>query len=159
MVKYKLIMRSYPQKKHISKSPSETKNLGEILAKIILDQKKNDPRVFALQGDLGSGKTTFIQGLAKGLGIKEKILSPTFVIMKKIKIPKTKKNLYHLDCYRLEGIKDLKALNFEEILSSPNNLVFLEWPEKIKKALPSNTFWIKFKNIEENTREISFKHA
>lgn len=148
---------SYPPKKYLSLSAIQTKNLGEILASEIIRDYKNAPKVFALKGDLGAGKTTFMQGIAKGFKIKEKVLSPTFVVMKKFKLSAPFKNLYHLDCYRLEGKKDLEALNFSEIISDPQNLVFLEWPEKIKSALPKNTLWIEFGHKNLDKREICVK--
>ena len=113
----------------------------------------------ALQGELGSGKTTFIQGLGEALGIKEKILSPTFVIMKHFNILTFKhfNNLYHLDCYRLESAKDLAELGLVEILAGKNNLVVIEWAERIASILPVDTVWLVFKHKGGETREIELK--
>jgi tRNA threonylcarbamoyladenosine biosynthesis protein TsaE len=88
------------QKKIITKSAEETQKLGKKIAGEMKSRKT--AVVLGLQGDLGSGKTTFLQGFARGLNIKEKILSPTFVIMKKFQAPTQNfKYLYHLDCYRI----------------------------------------------------------
>jgi len=130
----------------LTKSSSQTKKLGE---KTALNRKAS---VFALIGDLGSGKTTFAQGFAKGLGIKDKILSPTFVIMKKYD------HFYHIDCYRIENKKELLDLGFKEIISNPKNVVIIEWAEKIKSILPKDTVFIEFKFVNMNTREISWKN-
>lgn len=130
----------------VTKSAKETKKKGEFLAQEIIKSKKAS--IIGLEGELGSGKTTFIQGLAKGLGIKERITSPTFVIFKKFKLGSVPhlKYFYHIDCYRLNSPQDLLDLGFKEIISQPN-LVVIEWAEKIKKILPKDTFWIKFEYL------------
>ena len=144
-------------KKYTTNSYKQTQKLGEKLAtEILLSQTSQKTAVvLALKGNLGGGKTTFLQGFAKGLGIKEKITSPTFVIMKHFKFKKI--NFYHFDCYRLKTAKDILELDFKEIISNPENIVALEWPEKIKKVLSKDTVLIEFKFINENTREIKFK--
>ena len=140
--------------KVITKSAEETQDLAKKLAGDVL--KSQAPRVIALEGELGGGKTTFLQGFAKGLGVKEKILSPTFNIFKKYKFQNQNlKFLYHMDCYRLQSVKDLEVLGFQEIISDPQNIVAIEWASKIKKALPKNTLHIKFKFIDNTSRNIS----
>ena len=134
--------------KFLTKSDEETKNLASKIA------KESKSTIFALTGDLGAGKTTFVQGFAKGLGIKEKIISPTFVLIREHKIPNSRKVLFHIDLYRLDYEKQLKYLGLEEILSNPNNVVLIEWAEKAVKLLPKNTVWIKFKVIYGDKREI-----
>ena len=170
-------------KKFISKSVRSTKEIAAKFAGQILRSRLQSNRgstmksgqkpsksavVLALQGELGSGKTTFLQGFAKGLGIKEKILSPTFIVMKKFKIPKKisiayslrpqgvcYKYFFHFDCYRLNSEKDLEGLGFKEIISNPQNIVAIEWPEKIKSLLPKNKISIKFKHINKTTRNLT----
>lgn len=143
-----------------SLSPRETRKLGKIFAKKILDcidreEYKNKAMVLALKGDLGGGKTTFVQGFAKGLGIEQRILSPTFVIMKRYKIPVIKnKYLVHIDCYRLNSDKDLESIGFLKMLKDPKNIVVIEWAEKIKKILPSHTIWINFEFVDLKKRRI-----
>jgi tRNA threonylcarbamoyladenosine biosynthesis protein TsaE len=139
-------------------SAKETKELAKKFAENILNIKKTEKAfVVALKGDLGGGKTTFIQGLAKGLGIKEKVNSPTFNILKIYKLKnKNYKFFYHFDCYRIEKKKEMSALGFEGIISDPQNIVAIEWAEKIKTLLPKNIQWIKFNFIDENTRKINF---
>lgn len=111
--------------------------------------------ILGLIGELGSGKTTFLKGFAKGLGIKEKILSPTFIIMKRFSISHSFfRNFYHFDCYRIEKPKELLILGFEKIISDPKNIICLEWAEKIKKILPQNNLIIKFDFINSKTRKI-----
>jgi tRNA threonylcarbamoyladenosine biosynthesis protein TsaE len=139
-------------KKYTTKSCKQTQKLGEKFAKeIIKNDSQKEAVVLGLQGNLGGGKTTFLQGFAKGLGIKEKILSPTFVIMKRFG------NFYHIDCYRLKNEKDILELDFEKISLDPENIIAIEWPEKIKKILPKSMILIKLKFIDKYKREITFK--
>ena len=140
--------------KHITNSVSETKKLGEVLAKKIIKKAPTKKAVIVgLEGELGAGKTTFLQGFAKGLGIKEKILSPTFILIKKFPISKFK-NFYHIDCYRIRKPKELVDLGLKEILSNPQNIVAVEWVENIKKLLPPKIISIQFKFLDKNKRKI-----
>lgn len=139
----------------ITDSPKQTQKIAELLIKTLITTK-NYPTVFCLHGNLGAGKTTFIQGVAKALNIKEKITSPTFVLMKNFPLDKKLSftNLYHFDCYRFDKPEEVLVLNFKEIIKNPKNLVFIEWPERIKKFIPKNAVWINFKVIGKNKREI-----
>ena len=110
--------------------------------------------VIALSGELGAGKTTFVQGFAEGLNIKDKIISPTFVLVRQHKIPKSKNILFHLDLYRLENIKDIQNLGISDFLVNPNNIVLVEWAEKAKKILPQKITTITITTLNETTREI-----
>lgn len=133
---------------YITNSEKETKKLAKSLAKDF------EGRVIALSGELGAGKTTFVQGFAKGLGIKEKIISPTFVLIRQHKIPKSSKTLYHIDLYRLKGAEDLKELGLEEILSNPNAIILIEWPEKMEQLLAKNTVKITITTKSNHERII-----
>ncbi|MBC8295656.1 MAG: tRNA (adenosine(37)-N6)-threonylcarbamoyltransferase complex ATPase subunit type 1 TsaE [Pelagibacterales bacterium] len=136
----------------ITKSAGETQKVGRFLAGEIKKEKRVEGKavIIALEGDLGGGKTTFVQGFAKGLGIKDKITSPTFVIFKKYDF------FYHIDCYRIKD-KDLLELDFNEIINNYKNIVIIEWAEKIKKILPKNTLWMKFEYLDKNKRKIIIK--
>ncbi len=164
-------------------SSTQTKKIAGLLAKEILASSSHfcNALVLALVGNLGSGKTTFIQGFLRGLGIKNKITSPTFVIAKKYKFPSfasinsgftsngkvmagkktiNYKRAWHFDCYRIRKPTELFNLGFKEILSDPENIILIEWPEVIKKVLPKNSIWIKFKHGEkENKRTINFRNV
>ncbi|MDD4995200.1 MAG: tRNA (adenosine(37)-N6)-threonylcarbamoyltransferase complex ATPase subunit type 1 TsaE [Patescibacteria group bacterium] len=106
--------------------------------------------VLALAGDLGSGKTTFVKGLARALGVKETVTSPTFVLLKpyqtKIQNPKSKiQNLIHVDAYRIEKGEELIFVGLDEFFESPDTVTVIEWADKVKKILPrGRTKWIKF---------------
>ena len=140
----------------ITRSAEETQDIDKKIIKKLISQPRLGALVLALSGELGAGKTTFIQGLARILGVKGKILSPTFVIMKYFALPKNKYfiNFYHFDAYRLTGEKDLISLGGEEILKNKNNLVVIEWPEKIKNILPQDAVWLNFEHLGEDKRRI-----
>ena len=136
----------------ISKSPRDTKELAKKLA------GSSRKRIFALVGDLGSGKTAFVQAFLRALGIKQRITSPTFLIFRKFQNPNSKfQTAYHVDCYRLDNPKELLKLGFREILADKNNIVLVEWADKIKELLPKETQWIYFKHgRNEKEREIVY---
>jgi tRNA threonylcarbamoyladenosine biosynthesis protein TsaE len=142
----------------LTKKEKETRKIGEILAKEILKANLKGPFILALEGELGGGKTTFLKGFAKSLGIKEKILSPTFIILRRFQIPNTKfQNFYHLDCYRIKNSKEILDLGFSEIINNPKNIVAIEWADKIKKILPKRIILISFKIKSKNEREMKIK--
>lgn len=141
------------------------KNLGEM--KIFADffvenlpKKGSKATIIGLFGDLGSGKTAFVQAIAQILGVSEYITSPTFVIQKKYKInlPKSVfENLIHIDAYRLDSGEELLNLGWQEIADNPKNIIFIEWPERVKEILSPDTKKIYFKFIDEQTREIKLE--
>ena len=108
----------------------------------------------ALTGDLGSGKTTFVKGLADALGVKGPVTSPTFLILKTYptKDPAIKR-LVHVDAYRLESADDLVEVGFSDEINEPGTAAVVEWAEKVKDALPaSKTIWIKIKIGQKDDR-------
>lgn len=133
---------------YITKSPEETKRVAEGLA------SKVKRGIVALTGELGAGKTTFVQGFAQGLGISDKILSPTFVLIRQHKIPKGNM-LYHIDLYRLEDSSQLQSLGLEEIFLDPDNLILIEWAEKAESLLPKDAIKISLEKIDEERRVIT----
>jgi tRNA threonylcarbamoyladenosine biosynthesis protein TsaE len=148
-------------KKLISKSEKETIKLAKKIAKDF-----EFGTILALVGNLGSGKTQFTKGLAEFYQIKNPITSPTFVVMKqynisqKVKKEKEKsslRKLIHIDAYRLSSSEELMALGLKDLIEDKNNIVIIEWADRIKSILPKNAKWIKFKvGKKENEREISF---
>ena len=141
----------------ISKSESQTISEANALAKKILKKGNNIKHalVIALEGDLGAGKTFFTKALAKSFGIKKRVISPTFVLMKRYGISKKPfKNFYHIDCYRIKKPAELKALGWKEISGNPENIIVIEWAEKIKKILPKKIIKIKFEHINPKQRKL-----
>ena len=144
-------------KSKISSSYLETQEIGREFAKTL-----RSGSVVCLYGDLGAGKTTFIQGLARGLGIKNRIISPTFIIVRKYNIRiKDKglmiKNFYHIDLYRIDTASDIEGLGLGEILSSKDSIVAIEWAEKLGSKLPKQRTDIYFENIDDDKRQIIWK--
>lgn len=126
--------------KFISHSEKETKKFAK---KFAFNLKGGE--ILALWGALGSGKTTFVKGLARGLGIIQKITSPTFVIARPHVFGKrASKTFFHFDLYRLKFVRELEELGIREILQNPLNIVALEWAEKAKKFLPARTINLHF---------------
>ena len=113
--------------------------------------------VIALIGNLGSGKTTFTQGFAKGLGISENVGSPTFKLVSEYDGQKGK--LIHVDAYRLEGIDDFLNIGGADILATPRAIILIEWGDKLESILPPDAIRISFKRVldVENERLISIK--
>ncbi len=110
--------------------------------------------VIALQGDLGAGKTTFAQAFGKIMGVTENMPSPTFVIMKSYDIDPAKtgqvgrgfKKLIHIDAYRLEKEEELLHLGWDELIQNPENIILIEWPERVEKLIPKDAKRIHFKH-------------
>ena len=112
--------------------------------------------VICLQGDLGSGKTTFAKGFAKGLGIKEHVTSPTFKIVSEYNIESG--ILFHIDCYRLGSYMEFIELDAERFLYSDNGITLIEWPENIYEIIPKDVIYINFNLGEnENCRNLTVK--
>jgi len=136
----------------------ETQKLSEDFAK-----KLGNYNIIALYGDLGSGKTTFVQGLAKGLGITRRIISPTFIILRSYKLKSQIPNLksqkvkffYHVDLYRIKDENDIEGLGIDEIIRNKENIVVIEWAEKISNILPPNRWDIKFEHLKDDKRKIT----
>ena len=140
----------------------ETRSLEETqkLAKEWLNSlsvKDDEATIVGLYGNLGSGKTTFTQSIARELGIKEAVTSPTFVIEKIYDTNHILFNrLIHIDAYRLASGRELQVLNFEQEVANENNLILIEWPENVKEILPENHIKVYFEFVDENTRKFSF---
>ncbi|MDQ3076999.1 MAG: tRNA (adenosine(37)-N6)-threonylcarbamoyltransferase complex ATPase subunit type 1 TsaE [bacterium] len=112
--------------------------------------------IIALKGNLGAGKTTFTQHVARYLEVEETVTSPTFVLEKIYRLSHKKFDfLIHIDAYRLESARELEVLGWREIIENPKNLIMLEWPERVQEILPENIHIVSFTFIDETTREIT----
>ncbi len=138
----------------VSKNFEQTKKIGFTIAKDL-----HGGEVITLEGELGAGKTTFMQGLAKGLGVTKNIISPTFIIMRSYELPKgtQKKMLYHVDLYRIEDEKDIYDIGLPDIMGDPENIVAIEWPEKMGSLLPEKRKKIIIEYCGENERRITME--
>lgn len=132
----------------ISRSPKETLAFAEKLARRI-----KPGAVLLLHGDLGAGKTTFVKGLAKGLGVKDasEVKSPTFVIMH---VYKTRIPLYHFDLYRLEKGADLDGIGFQDFLNDPAAIACVEWAERADGDVPRDSYRFYFEVTPDHHRAI-----
>lgn len=133
-----------------TKNSTETTQLGKKFA-----QSLKGGETVALIGDLGGGKTTFIKGVAKGLGIKKPVRSPSFVLMNSYQVPGRKNlSLYHLDAYRLSPASDISSLGLNDTLGQPQAIVLVEWADNVMNKLKGITHTITFKVLEKDNREI-----
>jgi tRNA threonylcarbamoyladenosine biosynthesis protein TsaE len=126
---------------------------GNVLAAIWLGGAKERATILALKGELGAGKTTFVQALARRLGIQEPVQSPTYVLMKSYRLegPLTTfgekrrfSRLVHIDAYRLESPEEFGTLKPDEFLNDPKAFVIVEWPERLGDRLPQPDMTIQF---------------
>ena len=138
----------------LSKSLSDTAQIAQdFLNSISLG---DEAAVVALEGNLGSGKTTFTQAVGKILGINENMTSPTFVIMKVYEINfRGFKSFIHIDAYRLEKESELTHLGWKEMIKEPENLIFIEWPQNVPGVIPPTARKVSLEFVDENTRQIT----
>ena len=165
----------------LSKNTKETEKIAKIFLEKILEAKRNrkSALVVGLSGDLGAGKTAFTQNVAKYLGIKEKIKSPTFVIFKKYPIPEQARYeagplplrrgsaqrargsdfrfFFHFDAYRLKNEKELLHLGWEEIIKNKEHLIFIEWPENVSKIMPVDARLVFISHGKNSSRKLELK--
>ena len=122
----------------------ELEAFGEELGRAIAAGKEA-ASIFALVGELGSGKTTFTRGFARGFGVKDNVTSPTFVLAKRYRAA-AGKTLWHVDAYRLYGPEDLPSIGFEGMIADPDTVIVLEWADRVRSAVPDDATWIAFKH-------------
>lgn len=138
--------------KKIENAAAMKKFAAGLAKKISAQSLGKHAKVIALVGDLGAGKTTFTQGFLKALGVKRRIISPTFLIIRPYALRATRyERAIHIDCYRLHKPQELLSLGFKEILKNPAHIVLIEWPELVKKYLPKNTRFIEIKHPRKGT--------
>jgi tRNA threonylcarbamoyladenosine biosynthesis protein TsaE len=144
--------------KAVVKTPKEMALLARRMSRVF-HPSAGWATVLALEGTLGAGKTTFTQGLARAMGVREKIQSPTFVLLKMYDLPKAKNGFFrflHLDLYRLNTIRDLKPLRLKELFHDEHALVVIEWPERARGAIPKRAHWISFKHGPGKARTVLY---
>jgi len=113
--------------------------------------------VCGLSGELGAGKTTFAKHAAEALGVEEMVTSPTFVILKAYRLPERQQfdHLVHIDAYRLGSGQELTDLGWENLIATPENLILIEWPERVRDIMPQWAETLLFEPIDEHTRRIT----
>jgi tRNA threonylcarbamoyladenosine biosynthesis protein TsaE len=134
-----------------SRSPEQTRRIGARLGTTL---RVGD--VICLQGDLGAGKTTFVQGVAKGWGSLDSVSSPTFIIVNEYRRA-DQSRLFHMDAYRLDSAPEAEELDLDSMLA--DGALLIEWPERIDGLVPDEHLWIQLEHINEEEREMKFKAA
>ncbi len=132
-----------------SRSPEQTRRMGRHLGVAL---QAGD--VICLQGDLGAGKTTFVQGVAQGWGSRDAVSSPTFILVNVYR-REEEAQLFHMDAYRLDSAPEAAELDLDLMLAQGPLLI--EWPERIRGLVPHERLWIKFEHVDEEEREMNFK--
>ena len=120
-----------------TKNEGETRKFAELFSRELLKLKTKKALVVGLEGELGAGKTVFAKGFAKGLGIKEEMKSPSFILMRVFKLQH--KTFFHIDTWR-------DRIDFSEFLKDPRNILLVEWSDKVKKFLPRDYFLFRFRS-------------
>jgi tRNA threonylcarbamoyladenosine biosynthesis protein TsaE len=138
--------------KIITKNAKETAEVGKVLAGSIT------PGIICLYGELGSGKTTFTQGFARGLGITSRLLSPTFIIVRRYQIPKKDSQLYHVDLYRLLTISEMEGIGLPEIFADQSAYTVVEWAERLGDLLPKKRIDIHLSTAQDDTHIINIEY-
>ena len=131
-----------------SRSPQQTRRIGMRLGGSLMAGD-----VICLQGDLGAGKTTFVQGLAQGWGSIDAVSSPTFILVNEYR----RANgglIFHLDAYRLESLPEAEELDLDSMLAE--GALIIEWPEKLGSLIPENRLWINLDHMAEEHRQMRF---
>jgi len=134
---------------HITHSAEETMALGRQLAPTL-----KNARMVILRGDLGSGKTTLAKGIAEGLhaAAQEDVTSPTFTLIHEYRGPEV--NLFHVDLYRIETVRELDTLGLDELFAEEGNLVLLEWGEKFPRLQQERDVEIAIERLGDEERRI-----
>lgn len=147
--------------KKLCRNINETNDFAENIISFAKEKalKNNNAVVVALSGDLGSGKTATVKILGEKLGIKSRMLSPTFVIEKIYNLPKGYpwEKFIHIDAYRLLKESEIIRLGWNEIVSDNKNIIFIEWPENVKKIIPKGAIRVTFSHKGETDRLIEIK--
>lgn len=166
-------MTTSPNFKTASTSLEQTSMVARQWLEMVLSQRDGglasaSASIVGLNGNLGSGKTTFTQAVARELGVAEQVTSPTYVIQKSYAITNPKysdagdsgvsgfSRLVHIDAYRLEEASELEVIGFKKLAADPQNLILIEWPERVAALLPADMQKIYFAFVDETVRSIEY---
>jgi len=141
----------------VTKSAEETAKLGKKVADYVAKRQRGEKqaRVICLYGDLGSGKTTFTRGFAKGLGIPTRLPSPTFLIVRRYS--SARGIFFHIDLYRMKSKHDLEGLGIAELFRDPTTIIVIEWAGKLGKLLPAERIDVRFSVLENGIHRVSIQ--
>lgn len=133
----------------VSRSPDQTRRIG---ARLGASLQAGD--VICLQGDLGAGKTTFVQGVAQGWGSLDSVSSPTFIIVNEYRRDDSSR-LFHMDAYRLDSALEAEQLDLDTMLA--DGALLIEWPDRMDSLIPVDNLWINIEHIVDGERKMLFK--
>lgn len=139
-----------------SRSPEQTRRVGRRLGAVL---EAGD--VICLQGDLGAGKTTFVQGIAQGWGSLDSVSSPTFILVNVYRREDQSRGratpplLFHVDAYRLDSVREAEELDLDSMLAQ--GALLIEWPERMNGLIPNERLWVNLEYVDEEERELKFK--
>lgn len=139
-----------------SRSPEQTRRVGRRLGAVL---EAGD--VICLQGDLGAGKTTFVQGIAQGWGSLDSVSSPTFILVNVYRREDQSRGratpplLFHVDAYRLDSVREAEELDLDSMLAQ--GALLIEWPERMNGLIPNERLWVNLEYVDEEEREMKFK--
>jgi tRNA threonylcarbamoyladenosine biosynthesis protein TsaE len=136
----------------ISRSPEQTCRLGARLGRYL-----SGGEVLALEGNLGAGKTAFAQGVGMGWGAIARLISPTYVLVRRHNRHPDALQLYHIDLYRLSSVDEIELLGLDEVIGDPNAVVLIEWPDRHPALLPSEHLWVNLRILDEYRRSLVFQ--
>lgn len=134
-----------------SKSPGKTAEFGQKIG-ASLKREEEGPHIVCLYGPLGSGKTTFTQGFARSIGLNTRLLSPTYLIVRRYTFPDNDSFFYHIDFYRIDSKVNLRPLGLAEIFQDPRAWVIIEWADKLGSTLPEKRIDIHFRGDGEDRK-------
>ena len=132
-----------------SRSPEQTRRVGSRLGGAL---QAGD--VICLQGELGAGKTTFVQGIAQGWGSLDSVSSPTFILVNMYRRA-DQDQLFHMDAYRLESTPEAEELDLDSMLAQ--GALLIEWPERMDGLIPTERLWVNLEHIDDEERQMKFK--
>lgn len=130
----------------ISNSPEQTKRLGIRLGRLL---QAGD--IICLSGDMGAGKTVFSSGIGQGWGTRYKVTSPTYNLVHQHTRAQDNTTLYHLDCYRMQGIQEIDTIGFDDMLEN-KGVIVIEWADRILDAIPNDHLWVDLRAVDETRR-------
>lgn len=136
----------------ISRSPDQTCRLGARLGRYL-----SGGEIVALEGGLGSGKTVFAQGVGMGWGATTRLVSPTYVLVRRHLRHQDDLLLYHIDLYRLNSVSEVDMLGLDEIMGEPKSICLIEWPDRHPGLLPDEYLWVHLRMLDEYRRSLVFR--
>lgn len=135
----------------VSRSPDQTQRLGARLGALL-----QGGDVICLEGSLGSGKTCLTQGIGRGWGVSQTLVSPTFVLIREYARPDESVRLYHTDLYRISGAEEAQSLGMDELLGDARAICVIEWAERARPLVPTEHLWIRLDFVDQTRRALCF---